>query len=108
MEYITVANEKNFTFELTNCDGSPVDLSTSTVKFILKESKQDDDVRAVLSGEYVNSDTNILSFQFDADQTKALTDGKKYYAGLKIFRDGNLNEEVWNDEVKVVRGTFND
>lgn len=107
MEYITLANEKNFTFELTNCDGSPVDLSTSTVKFIVKESKLDDDLRAVLSGEYVNPDTNILSFQFDAEQTKVLTEGK-CYAALKIFRDGNLNEEVWNDEVKIVRGTFND
>lgn len=107
MEYITLANEKNFTFELTNCDGSPVDLSTSTVKFILKENKLDDDVRAILSGEYVNSDTNILSFQFDAEQTKRLNECK-HYAALKIFRDGNLNEEVWNDEVKIVRGTFND
>lgn len=107
MEYITLANEKNFTFELTNCDGSPVDLSTSTVKFILKENKLDDDARAILSGEYINSDTNIISFQFDAEQTKRLTEGK-HYAALKIFREGNLNEEVWNDDVKVVRGTFND
>lgn len=107
MEYIRIANRKSFEFELTNCDGSPVDLSESTVKFIVKRSKEDPDTSAILSKEIVESETNNIMFQFDATETANLQEGK-YVAGLKIFKENNLNEEVWSDYVQVTKEVFSD
>ena len=107
MLYITKNNLFNPTFELTNCDGSVVDLSNSTVKFILKKNRNDIDSSALLVGEYVNSDTNIVQFEFDATETKNLPLGKCIGA-LKIFRADNKNEEVWSEEFTVTEGVFND
>lgn len=107
MQYIRKANYSTFTFELTNADGSPVDLSNKTVKFIVKKEKSDDDDMAILSQSYENSDTNIVMFQFDATQTANLAEGK-YFMAIKLFADTNMNDELWNDDVKVVRGVFND
>ena len=77
MQYIRKANKASFTFELTNCDGTPVDLSTSTLKFIVKKNKTDEDSTAVLSGEVDNSTTNIVSFEFTAQQTDLLNEGAR-------------------------------
>jgi hypothetical protein len=107
MQYIRKSNYASFTFELTNSDGSPLDLSNKTARFILKKEKTDEDQTAVLSQEIVNSDTNIVSFQFDATKTAPLIEGQ-YYAALKIYTETNMNDEVWNDDCKVVRGVFND
>lgn len=107
MQYIRKANYSTFTFELTNADGSPVDLSNKTVKFIVKKEKSDDDDMAILSQSIKNSDTNIVMFQFDATQTANLAEGK-YFMAIKLFADTNMNDELWNDDVKVVRGVFND
>lgn len=107
MQYIRKSNFASFTFELTNCDGSPVDLSNKTVKFIMKGSKDEDDARSRLSSEIENSDTNIVEFQFDATQTKNLVEGN-YILALKIYTDSQMNDEVWNDDCKVISGVFND
>ena len=107
MQYIRKANYSTFTFELTNADGSPVDLSNKTVKFIVKKEKTDDDSLAILSQSIENSETNIVMFQFDATQTAELQEGK-YFMAIKIFDDKHMNDELWSDDVKVVRGVFND
>ena len=107
MQYIRKANKASFTFELTNCDGSTVDLSESTLKFIVKKNKIDQDSTAVLSSQVVNSETNIVSFEFTAEQTAALTEGD-YFVAIKIVKDNHMDDEVWNDNLKVVREVFND
>lgn len=107
MQYIRKSSFASFTFELTNCDGSPVDLSNKTVKFIMKGSKDEDDTRSRLSSEIANSDTNIVKFQFDATETKNLVEGN-YVLALKIYTDSQMNDEVWNDDCKVISGVFND
>jgi hypothetical protein len=107
MQYIRKANYSTFTFELTKADGSPVDLSNKTIKFIVKKEKSDDDDMAILSQSYENSETNIVMFQFDATQTANLAEGK-YYMAVKVYTDTNMNDEVWNDDCKVTRGVFND
>lgn len=107
MQHIVRSNLYNPTFTLTNCDGTPVDLSTSTVRFILKRDKNDLDDSALLVGEYVNSDTNIVQFEFDANETRNIPLGKCIGA-LKIYRADNKNEEVWSEEYTVTEGVFND
>lgn len=107
MQYIIKSNLYNPTFTLTNCDGSPMDLSTSTLKFILKADKNDLDDSALLRAEYTNSDTNIVQFEFNATQTANLPSGKAIGA-LKIYRDGDKNEEIWSDEYTITEGVFND
>lgn len=107
MEYIRIANCKSFEFELTNCDGTPVDLSETTAKFIVKKNKTDSDSQAILSSEIVNSETNNIMFQFDATQTSNLQEGKGF-AALKLFKENNLNDEVWSDNVQIVKEVFSD
>lgn len=107
MRYIRKANKATFEFELTNCDGTPVDLSSSTAKFIVKKDKSVPDNSAVLSGEIVNSDTNNIMFQFDATQTTNIPEGD-YVAALKLFKSDNMNNEVWSDNIKVVKEVFSD
>lgn len=107
MQYIRKSNKASFTFELTNCDGSPVDLSESTVKFIVKKNKTDQDSSAILSSEISNSETNIISFEFDSTMTSPLTEGE-YFMAIKIVKENHMDDEVWNDNCKVVREVFND
>lgn len=107
MQHIVINNLYNPTFTLTNCDGSAVDLSGSTVKFMVKRSKDDLDSSALLAKEYVNPTTNILQFEFSADETSLLAKGQAVGA-LKIYRVDNRNEEVWSDEYTIEEGVFND
>lgn len=107
MQYITKANGASFTFELLNCDGSPVDLSTSTVKFIVKKNRTTADSLAILSSEYVNPSTNNLAFSFTATETSSLDVGD-YVCALKIFRSNDMDEEVWTDDLQVVKGVFDE
>lgn len=107
MQHIVIHNLYNPTFTLENCDGTPMDLSTSTVKFILKKNKTDSDAQAILTGEYVNPDTNILQFEFSAIQTGNLTQGTAIGA-LKIYRTDNKDEEVWSDEYTIEKGVFDE
>lgn len=107
MQHITKNCLYSLEVELINCDGSAVDLSTSTVKYILKKNKTDNDSQALLSYEYENSDTNNLLFEFDATQTGALESGTAIGA-IKIYRTGHKDEEVWVDEYTIEEGVFNE
>lgn len=107
MQYIRKSNGASFTFELTNCDGSAVDLSTSTLKFIVKKNKEDIDSAAVLSSQVVNPTTNIVSFQFTATQTSSLNIGD-YFMAIKVIKENDMDDEVWNDNCRVVQEVFND
>ena len=107
MQHIVIHNLYNPTFILENCNGSVMDLSSATVKFILKRNKSDADAQALLSGEYVNPDTNILQFEFSALQTASLPEGMAVGA-LKIYRTGDKDEEVWSDEYSIEKGVFNE
>ena len=107
MQHITIHNLYKIGFTLENCDGTPMDLSTSTVKFILKKNKTDSDAQALLSAEYINSDTNILQFEFSAVSTAVLTEGTAVGA-LKIYRTDDKDEEIWSDEYRIERGVFDE
>ena len=107
MQHITKNCLYSLEVELTNCDGTPVDLSTSTVKYILKRNKSDDDAIALLSYEYVNPTTNNLLFEFDATQTADLEEGNAICA-IKIYRANDKNEEIWYDECVIESGVFNE
>lgn len=107
MQHIVKSNLYNPTFTFTECDGTPSDLSGATVKFILKRNKDDADSMALLSKEYANPETNILQFEFTAEETSTLSKGYAIGA-LKIFRVDHKNEEVWSDEYSIEEGVFND
>lgn len=106
MQHIVINNLYAPTFTFTECNGAATDLSTSTVKFILKKNKTDADANALLSKEYVNPNTNILQFEFTATETGTLTAGEAIGA-VKIYRTGDKNEEVWSDEYVIEEGVFN-
>ena len=106
MQHIVINNLYAPTFTFTECNGTATDLSTSTVKFILKKNKTDADANALLSKEYVNPNTNILQFEFTATETGTLTAGEAIGA-VKIYRTGDKNEEVWSDEYIIEEGVFN-
>lgn len=107
MQHITIHNKYNPTFTLENCDGSAMDLSAVTVKYILKKNKTDSDAQALLSGEYVNPTTNILEFEFSAIDTAVLPEGPAIGA-LKIYRADDKDEEIWSDEYTIERGVFDE
>ena len=106
MQYIKKANYAAFCFEITLADGSAEDLSETIFKFVVKKNKADDDTAAILADAISYSDTNIVLFQFDATQTANLEEGT-YYAALKMFRQNDMNYEIWSDKLKVTRETFN-
>ena len=99
MQYIQAKQYNSF-------DGTPVDLSEVTAKFIVKKSRNTPDEDAVLTGQIVNSDTNIIMFEFNATETD-IQEGS-CVAALKLFKSNNKNDEVWSDDVKVVKGVFNE
>ena len=107
MQHITKKNLYKLEVELTNCDGTPVDLSTSTVKFILKRNKSDSDSQALLSYDYTNPSTNNLLFEFDSTLTGNLEVGDAIGA-IKIYRANNKDEEIWSDEYVIEEGVFNE
>lgn len=107
MQHIVIHNLYNPTFTLENCDGTAMDLSNATVRFILKKNKTDSDAQALLSGEYENPNTNILQFEFSAIETASLPEGTAIGA-LKIYRTDDKDEEVWSDEYTIEKGVFNE
>ena len=106
MQYINKNQYNSFTFELTECDGSATDLSEATVKFIVKKSKTTEDDNAIMAGSVVNSDTNIIMFEFNASESDV--EEGNYVGALKIFKTGDINTEVWSDDFRVVRGVFDE
>lgn len=107
MQHITIHNLYNPTFIIENCDGSPVDLSDVTIRYILKKNKTDADANALLSGEYINPDTNILQFEFSALETATLPEGTAIGA-LKAYRADNRDEELWSEEYQIEKGVFDE
>lgn len=107
MIHITKGDIFNPTFELKECDGSYMDLSSCTVKFILKKTSEDYDSDALLSSEYVNPDTSILQFEFLSDETKNIPEGEAI-AALKIYRENGKNKEVWQDSCLIKKGVFDE
>ena len=107
MQHITIHNLYKIGFTLENCDGSAMDLSSCTVKFILKTNKDDSDDSAFLSAEYENPNTNIVDFEFSAVDTALLQEGNAIGA-LKIYRSDDKDEEVWSDEYLIEKGVFNE
>ena len=107
MQHITIHNIYKPTFELKNCDGTPMDLSAITVRFILKQNKTDADTQALLAGEYVNPSTNILEFEFSAVDTALLPEGTAIGA-LKLYRTDDKDEEIWSDEYTIEKGVFDE
>lgn len=106
MQYINKNEYNSFTFTLTECNGDPVDLSESTVKFIVKKDNQTEDSNAVMTGTIANSDTNIIMFEFNATESNILEG--QYVGALKIFKTGGINKEVWSDKFTVVKGVFDE
>lgn len=106
MQHIVINNLYNPTFTFTKCDGTPVDFTGATVKFILKRNRDDADSSALLTKEYVNPETNILQFEFTAAETASLSKGSAIGA-VKIYRVDDKNEEVWSDEYTIDEGVFN-
>ena len=107
MQHITIHTLYNPTFELQNCDGTAMDLSEATVRFILKRDKTDADDQALLAGEHINPTTNILQFEFSAVDTGELQEGTAIGA-LKIYRTDDKDEEVWSDEYTIEKGVFDE
>ena len=107
MQHITIHNLYNPTFELQNCDGSAMDLSEATVRFVLKRNKTDADASALLSGEHINPTTNILQYEFSAIDTATLPEGQAIGA-LKIYRTDDKDEEIWSDEYTIEKGVFDE
>lgn len=106
MQYINKNEYNSFTFTLTECNGNPVDLSQTTVKFIVKKDNKTEDDNAVMAGSIVNSTTNILVFEFNADNSN-IQEGQ-YVCALKTFKTGGINKEVWSDKCTVVKGVFDE
>lgn len=110
MQYIRKNNIATFTFELENCDGSPMDLSEKTLKLIIKKNKEQSDSLAIYLGEITQPDTNIVAFEIPSSQTGY--ELGNYIIGLKIFytdeENVERNNEVWSDELQVIQGVFND
>lgn len=107
MQYIRKGEYNSFTFTVTNCDGSDYDFSNSTVKFLVKKTAHTEDALAILSGEISNSTTNTLMYEYTAAETADLEEGE-YVMAIKEFKDGDINRELWNDNCKVVKGSFNE
>ena len=107
MDHLNKHNYFSKTFELFEKDGrTPLDLSDTTVRYIIKKSKSDADSEALLPvKEYVHPDTNILLFEYTALETADLLPGT-YIQALKLFRDNHKDEEVWVDTLRIEEGVF--
>lgn len=107
MDHLNINNYFSKSFELFENDNrTPLDCSALTIKYIVKKNRKEEDSAALLSAQFVNPDSNLLLFEFTANQTADLEEGV-YLQALKIFRENGKNEEVWADQLCVERGIFN-
>jgi len=87
---------------------TPMDLSSRTVKVIIKKNKDDADENAVLSIKtYDNISDNFIVPTYTATETKPLKEGD-YYFGIKIYTADDIDRELYNDVLTVSKGVFND
>ncbi len=106
--HIIKGNGKTLNFTLKNCDGSDYDVTDVTsVVFLAKERLEEDDASAVISQTITTPSSNIISIALTSTQTLAVEAGT-YYAGLKVYRTNDMDEQVWSGELIVERGTFSD
>ena len=87
---------------------TPMDLSSRTVKVIIKKNKDDADENAVLPAQtFQNIDVNYIVPTYTATQTQSLKEGD-YYFGIKIYTADDIDRELFNDVLTVSKGVFND
>ena len=96
-------------FSFIEADRStPIDLSSRTVKVIIKKNKDDADESPVLPVKtFQNIDVNYIVPTYTATETKDLKEGN-YYFGIKIYTLDDLDRELYNDVLTVSKGVFND
>lgn len=87
---------------------TPMDLSSRTVKVIIKKNKDDADENSILPVQtFQNISENFIVPTYTATQTKSLKEGS-YYFGIKIYTVDNLDRELYNDVLTISKGVFND
>lgn len=85
--------------------GEVVDLSFVTAKVMVKKSVYDSDKKALLVKELVHPDSNLLYFEFTAQETAKLQAGK-YPIALKLFYDSGAEVVLREDTLLVMKGVF--
>lgn len=87
---------------------TPMDLSSRTVKVIIKKNKDDADENAVLPVKtFQNINVNYIVPTYTATEIKNVKEGN-YYFGIKIYTLDDLDRELYNDVLTVSKGVFND
>lgn len=87
---------------------TPMDLSSRTVKVVVKKNKDDADESSVLPVKtYQNISESYIIPTYTATETRNLKEGN-YYFGIKIYTADDLDRELYNDVLTVSKGVFND
>lgn len=87
---------------------TPMDLSSRTVKVIIKKNKDDADENAILPIlVFQNWGTNTIIPTYTATQTQSIKEGE-YYFSIKIYTADDLDRELYNNVLTVTKGVFND
>lgn len=109
MKHVNQNNLFTQTLELYQEDNrTPLDCSNATFVFMIKKDRSDPDDQAVLPPiTYEKPDTNILCFEYTAPQMNLLDPGV-YIMALKIYREDDMNEELWIDQLTIEKGVFHD
>lgn len=104
---VIIGDTKQLVFTVVDGDGVAVDLSASTVKFMVKKSKVDDDDDAVLVKEFVNPSTNIVICELSATDTLLFKE-ETYYCALKVFYDSGVRSTAYSSELRATKGVFDE
>lgn len=103
MQTITRNCGETFTFEITKDDLTPIELDGITrVRFAIKDKISG---TLVIDKEISTPESNIVMFQLDSTETGSISVGK-YIGAVKIYRDNNMDAEIWNDEFNVINGVI--
>lgn len=103
MQTITRNCGETFTFEMTKDDLTPIELDGITrVRFLIKKK---DSGTVAIDKEILAPESNIVLFQLDSTETRSIDIGR-YIGALKIYRENNMDTEIWNDEFNVINGVI--
>jgi len=103
MQTITRNCGETFTFEITKDDLTPIELAgISRVRFVIKSKGA---MTNIIDKEILTPESNIVMFQLDSTETANIPVGK-YIGAVKIYRDNNMDAEIWNDEFNVINGVI--
>ena len=103
MQTITRNCGETFTFEITKDDLTPIELAGITrIRFVIKAKNSNTNV---IDKEILNPESNIVMFQLDSTETNSIPVGR-YIGAVKIYRDNNMDDEIWNDEFNVINGVI--